>query len=58
MIHLLKIIALIVAVTYSLRLVNAQSDLLVFCGLAIVGFCLYLFVQELVKIFYHLKSRI
>jgi hypothetical protein len=34
MIHILKIIAVIILITYSLQLVNAQSDLLVFGGLA------------------------
>jgi len=56
--YILKIIAIIVAITYSLKLVNAQSDLLVFGGLAIVGLCLYFFVIELNNIFNLIKSKL
>ena len=58
MIHILKIITIIIAITYSLKLVNAQSDLLVFGGLAIVAAALCLFVIEVNKIFTHLKSKL
>ena len=58
MIHILKIIAIIIAVTYSLKLVNSQSDLLVFGGLAIVGLSLYFFVLELKDIFTLIKSKL
>ena len=56
--YILKIIAIIVAITYSLKLVNAQSDLLVFGGLAIVGLCLYFFAIELNNIFNLIKSKL
>ncbi|WP_221393393.1 hypothetical protein [Dyadobacter sp. NIV53] len=58
MIHILKIIAIIIAVTYSLKLINSQSDLLVFSGLAVVGFALYLFIIELNNIFTLIKSKL
>ncbi|MDR6804188.1 hypothetical protein J2Y45_001457 [Dyadobacter sp. BE34] len=58
MIHILKIAAVIIVVTYALRLVNAQSDWLVFAGLAIVGaafYCLYIIVGQIVN---QLKSKL
>ena len=58
MIHILKIIVLITAITYSLKLVNSQSDLLVFGGLAIVGTAVYFFIIELKEIFTFLKSKL
>lgn len=58
MIHILKIIAIITAITYSLKLVNSQSDLLVFGGLAVVGTALYFFIIELKEIFTFLKSKL
>ncbi|MDQ6477544.1 hypothetical protein [Dyadobacter sp. LHD-138] len=58
MIHILKIIAIITAITYSLQLVNSQSDLLVFGGLAVVGASLYFFIIELKEIFTFLKSKL
>lgn len=58
MIHILKIIVIITAITYSLKLVNSQSDLLVFGGLAIVGTAIYFFVIELKEIFTFLKSKL
>lgn len=58
MIHILKIIIIITAITYSLKLVNSQSDLLVFGGLAIVGTAVYFFIIELKEIFTFLKSKL
>lgn len=58
MIHILKIIAVLIAITYSLKLVNAQSDLLVFGGLAIAGAALYYLVQQFYEIFNLLKSKL
>jgi hypothetical protein len=58
MTHILKIIAILITVTYSLKLVNAQSDLLVFGGLAIIGVALYFFIIEINQIFTHLKSKL
>lgn len=58
MIHILKIIAIITVITYSLKLVNSQSDLLVFGGLAVVGTALYFFIIELNEIFTFLKSKL
>ncbi|WP_414617661.1 hypothetical protein [Dyadobacter sp. 32] len=55
--YVLKLIAVIVTITYALRLVNAQSDLLVFAGLGIVGLSVYFFFFELNKIFNHLKPK-
>jgi len=56
--YILKIIAILIAITYSLKLVNSQSDLLVFGGLAIVGLSLYFFVIELSNIFNLIKSKL
>lgn len=58
MLHFLKILAVIVAITYSLRLVNAQSDWLVFGGLALIGSALYFAGKELDQIFEQLKSKL
>lgn len=58
MINILKIIAVIIAITYSLRLVNSQSDLLVFGGIAAVGVAVYVFAIVLYKIFVQLKSKL
>lgn len=58
MIHILKIAAVIIVVTYALRLINAQSDWLVFTGLAIVGaalYCLYIVLGQIVN---QLKSKL
>ncbi|HWV31115.1 MAG TPA: hypothetical protein VN038_15755 [Dyadobacter sp.] len=58
MIHILKIAAVIIVVTYALRLINAQSDWLVFAGLAIVGaalYCLYIVLGQIVN---QLKSKL
>jgi hypothetical protein len=51
-------IAVITAITYSLQLVNSQSDVLVFGGLAIVVLSLYYIVTEFNKLFTHLKSKL
>ncbi|WP_165940021.1 hypothetical protein [Dyadobacter psychrotolerans] len=58
MIHILKIIAIIIAITYSLKLVNSQSDLLVFGGLAVIGCALYFFFNELNEILNLIKSKL
>ncbi len=58
MIYILKMIAVITAITYSLQLVNSQSDVLVFGGLAIVVLSLYYIVTEFNKLFTHLKSKL
>jgi hypothetical protein len=58
MIHILKIIAILIAVTYSLPLVNAHSDLLVFGGLAIIGAALYYLLQQFNDILTLLKSKL
>ena len=58
MIHVLKIIAIIIAITYSLKLVNSQSDLLVFGGLALIGAALYFFFTELNEILNLIKSKL
>lgn len=57
MIHILRLIAVIVTITYALKLVNAQSDWLVFSGLAVIGGALYFLVIDLKRIFTQLKSR-
>ena len=58
MIHILKIVAVIIVVTYALRLVNAQSDLLVFAGLAVIGLSLYFLYIVLGQIVNQLKSKL
>ncbi|CAG5017458.1 hypothetical protein DYBT9275_05775 [Dyadobacter sp. CECT 9275] len=58
MLPILKIIAILFAITYALRLVNAQSDLMVIAGLAIIGAAIYLFFVELNKMITHLKSKL
>ena len=58
MIHILKIAAVIIVVTYALRLVNAQSDLLVFTGLAVIGLSLYFLYIVLGQIVNQLKSKL
>jgi len=58
MIHILKIIAVVIAITYSLKLVNAQSDLLVFGGLAMIGAALYYLLQQFNDILALLKSKL
>ncbi|MCF0060695.1 hypothetical protein MUK70_15745 [Dyadobacter chenwenxiniae] len=56
--YFLKIVAVIIVITYSLRLVNAQSDLLVFGGLAIIGGAVYLLATDLNQFFSSFKSKI
>lgn len=58
MVHILKIVAVIIVVTYALRLVNAQSDLLVFTGLAVIGLSLYFLYIVLGQIVNQLKSKL
>lgn len=58
MIHILKFIAAIVVITYALRLVNAQSDILVFSGLAIIALSLYFVFTVFEKIFTQLKTKL
>ncbi|WP_291037212.1 hypothetical protein [Dyadobacter sp. 50-39] len=58
MIHILKIAAVIIVVTYALRLVNAQSDWLVFAGLAIIGLALYVLYVVLGQFINQLKSKL
>ena len=58
MIHILKMIAVLIAITYSLRLINAQSDLLVFGGLAVAGSALFYLVQQFSEIFKLFKSKL
>ena len=58
MVHILKIVAVISVVTYALRLVNAQSDLLVFTGLAVIGLSLYFLYIVLGQIVNQLKSKL
>ena len=56
--HLLKIIAVIITITYSLHLVNASSDLLVFSGFAVILLCLYFLLTELNNVFEKLKTKL
>lgn len=57
MIYLLKLIAVIVTITYALRLINAQSDLLVFTGVGITGLAIYYAFYELNKILNHSNPK-
>lgn len=56
--YLLKIVAVLIVITYSLSLVNAQSDLLVFGGVAIIGSAIYFLVADLSQFFSSFKSKI
>jgi hypothetical protein len=56
--YFLKVLAVIIVITYSLQLVNSQSDLLVFGGLAIIGSAFYLLVADLNQFFSSFKSKI
>jgi hypothetical protein len=58
MIQILKIAAVVIVVTYALRLVNAQSDLLVFAGLAIIGLSFFFLYMVLGQIVNQLKSKL
>ncbi|MNY72099.1 hypothetical protein D3C86_2105820 [compost metagenome] len=58
MIHILKIAAVVIVITYALRLVNAQSDWLVFAGLAIIGLSCYFLYIALGQIVNQLKSKL
>ncbi|MCE7059174.1 hypothetical protein [Dyadobacter sp. CY343] len=56
--HILKVLAAIVVITYSLHLVNAENDLLVFSGLAVILAAIYFLFRELDLIFEQLKSKL
>jgi hypothetical protein len=56
--YILKLIAAIVVITYALRLINAQSDLLVLGGVAIIGSVLYFVFTEFNKVLNHLNSKL
>lgn len=58
MINIMKIAAVVIVITYALRLVNAQSDWLVFSGLAIIGGSLYFLYIVLGQIINQLKSKL
>ena len=58
MVHILKIAAVIIVVTYALRLINAQSDWVVFGGLAVIGLSLYFLYIVLGQIVNQLKSKL
>jgi len=58
MIQILKIAAVIIVVTYALRLVNAQSDWLVFVGLAVIGLSFYFLYIVLGQVVNQLKSKL
>ncbi len=57
MIHILKILAVIVVITYALKLINAQSDLLVFAGLGVIGSAIYFLVADFNNFINLLKSK-
>jgi hypothetical protein len=56
--YILKLIAAIVVITYALRLVNAESDLLVLGGVGIIGSVLYFAFTEFNKVLNHLNSKL
>ena len=56
--HILKIFAAIIIITYALKLVNAQSDLLVFAGLTIIGGAIYLLTIDFSQFLQNLNSKI
>ena len=56
--HILKIFAAIIIITYALQLVNAQSDLLVFAGLAVIGGAIYLLTIDFSQFLQNLNSKI
>ncbi|WP_439555866.1 hypothetical protein [Dyadobacter sp.] len=56
--HLLKVLAAIIVITYSLHLVNARNDLLVFSGVAVILAALYFLFRELDQVFEQLKSKL
>lgn len=56
--YFLKIVAVIIVITYSLQLVNAQSDLLVFGGLAIISSAIYVLITDLNQFFSSFNSKI
>lgn len=56
--HILKIFAAIILITYALKLVNAESDLLVFAGLAIIGGAIFLLTIDFSQFLHNLNSKI
>ncbi|MCE6989911.1 hypothetical protein [Dyadobacter sp. CY323] len=56
--YILKVILVIVAITYSLQLVNSQSDLLVFGGLAFIGAALFYLFGEIKNLLKQIKSKL
>ncbi|MCE7066723.1 hypothetical protein [Dyadobacter sp. CY326] len=56
--YFLKIAAVIIVITYALKLINAQSDLLVFGGLAIICSAIYLLATDVKHFFTSSKSEI
>ena len=56
--HILKIFAAIIIITYALKLVNAQSDLLVFAGLAVIGSAIYVLTIGFSQFLQNLNSKI
>ena len=58
MMHILKIAAVIIVISYALRLVNAQSDALVFGGLAVIGLSLYFLFNVFGQVVNQLKSKL
>lgn len=58
MIHILKIAAVVIVITYALRFVNAQSDLLVFTGLGIIALACYFLFTVLQQIVNQMKSKL
>lgn len=58
MIHILKIAAVVIVITYALRLVNAQSDLFVFAGLGIIALACYYLFTVLQQIVNQMKSKL
>lgn len=58
MIHILKIAAVVIVITYALRLVNAKSDLLVFAGLGIIALACYFLFTVLQQVLNQIKSKL
>lgn len=58
MMHILKIAAVVIVISYALRLVNAHSDVLVFGGLAVVGLSLYFLFSVFGQVINQLKSKL
>jgi len=56
--YIFRILAVIILITYALNLVNAQSDLLVFTGLAIIGAAIYMLFAGFDLVINLFKSKI